>query len=138
MKELGLFGVTIPEEYGGLGLDLTTYALIQVELSRGWMSLSGVLNTHFISAWMIKTYGTDEQKERYLPPHGDGRAPLRLLDDRAARRARTSRRSARCAVRDGDEFVITGQKMWATNGLRADVSCSSRRPTRTPSRGTAG
>src|SRR5439155_23811052 len=54
MKELGLFGVTIPEEYGGLGLDLTTYALIQVELSRGWMSLSGVLNTHFISAWMIK------------------------------------------------------------------------------------
>jgi alkylation response protein AidB-like acyl-CoA dehydrogenase len=77
MKELGLFGVTIPEEYGGLGLDLTTYALIQVELSRGWMSLSGVLNTHFISAWMIKTYGTDEQR---------GRAPLRVLDDRAARR----------------------------------------------------
>src|SRR4029077_12948181 len=67
MKELGLFGVTIPEEYGGLGLDLTTYALIQVELSRGWMSLSGVLNTHFISAWMIKTFGTDEQRERYLP-----------------------------------------------------------------------
>src|SRR5918912_1889421 len=56
MKELGLFGVTIPEEYGGLGLDLKTYALIQVELSRGWMSLSGVLNTHFLSAWMIKTF----------------------------------------------------------------------------------
>ena len=62
MKAIGLFGVTIPEEYGGLGLDLTTYALIQVELSRGWMSLSGVLNTHFISAWMIKTYGTAEQR----------------------------------------------------------------------------
>ena len=56
MKELGLFGVTIPEEYGGLGLDLTTYALIQVELSRGWMTLSGVLNTHFISAWMINRW----------------------------------------------------------------------------------
>src|SRR5215213_8585923 len=60
MKEMGLFGVTIPREYGGLGLDLTTYALIQVELSRGWMSLSGVLNTHFISSWMIRMYGTDE------------------------------------------------------------------------------
>ena len=62
MKELGLFGVTIPEEYGGLGLDLLTYTLIQVELSRGWMSLSGVLNTHFISAWMIGTHGTEEQR----------------------------------------------------------------------------
>src|ERR687888_2781672 len=72
MKELGLFGVTIPEEYGGLGLDLTTYALIQVELSRGWMSLSGVLNTHFISAWMIGTYGTEAQRERYLPRMATG------------------------------------------------------------------
>src|ERR687888_2306896 len=73
MKELGLFGVTIPEDYGGLGLDLTTYALIQVELSRGWMSLSGVLNTHFISAWMIRTYGTDEQRRRYLPKMATGK-----------------------------------------------------------------
>ena len=72
MKELGLFGVTIPEEYGGLGLDLLTYALIQIELSRGWMSLSGVLNTHFISAWMIKTYGTDEQRGHYLPRMATG------------------------------------------------------------------
>ena len=71
MKELGLFGVTIPEEYGGLGLDLTTYALIQVELSRGWMSLSGVLNTHFISAWMIKTYGTEEQRRALPAADGD-------------------------------------------------------------------
>src|SRR5262245_7319338 len=60
MKELGLFGVTIAEEYGGLGLDLTTYALIQIELSRGWMSLSGILNTHFMAAWMIKSFGTAE------------------------------------------------------------------------------
>ena len=62
MKRMGLFGVTIPDEYGGLGLDLLTYVLIQIELSRGWMSLSGVLNTHFISAWMIKTHGTEEQR----------------------------------------------------------------------------
>ena len=67
MKRMGLFGVTIPEEYGGLGLDLLTYVLIQVELSRGWMSLSGVLNTHFISAWMIKTFGTQEQRDRMMP-----------------------------------------------------------------------
>ena len=64
MKDLGLFGVTIPEAHGGLGLDLSTYARIQVELSRGWMSLSGVLNTHFISAWMIGEHGTDEQRAR--------------------------------------------------------------------------
>ena len=71
MKAMGLFGVTIPEEYGGLGLDLTTYALIQVELSRGWMSLSGVLNTHFISAWMIKTL-RDRRAAGDLPaPDGD-------------------------------------------------------------------
>ncbi len=85
MKELGLFGVTIPEEHGGLGLDLTTYALIQVELSRGWMSLSGVLNTHFISAWMIQTQRDGGAAARLPPAHGDGGAPLRVLDDRAAR-----------------------------------------------------
>src|SRR2546429_2781053 len=72
MKAMGLFGVTIPEEYGGLGLDLTTYALIQIELSRGWMSLSGVLNTHFVSAWMIATYRTAEQRRRYLPGSATG------------------------------------------------------------------
>ena len=83
MKELGLFGVTIAEEYGGLGLDLTTYALIQVELSRGWMSLSGILNTHFISAWMIKTL-RNRGAARALPPaHGHRRAAGGIRDDRA-------------------------------------------------------
>jgi alkylation response protein AidB-like acyl-CoA dehydrogenase len=57
MKQMGLFGTTIPEQYGGLGLDLTTYALIVKELSRGWISLSGVLNTHFIASFMINTSG---------------------------------------------------------------------------------
>ena len=118
MKELGLFGVTIPEEYGGLGLDLLTYALIQVELSRGWMSLSGVLNTHFISAWMIKTHGTDEQRERYLPRMATGE--LRFAYSMTEPHAGSDVQAIRTrAVRDGDEFVITGQKMWATNGLRA-------------------
>jgi len=118
MKELGLFGVTIPEEYGGLGLDLTTYALIQVELSRGWMSLSGVLNTHFISAWMIRTHGTDEQRQRYLPRMATGE--LRFAYSMTEPHAGSDVQAIRTrAVREGDGYAITGQKMWATNGLRA-------------------
>src|SRR5436190_181903 len=63
MKELGLFGVTIPEEYGGLGMDLTTYVMIVEELSRGWISISGIINTHFIGSYLLMQFGTDEQKE---------------------------------------------------------------------------
>jgi alkylation response protein AidB-like acyl-CoA dehydrogenase len=120
MKELGLFGVTIPEEYGGLGLDLTTYALIQVELSRGWMSLSGVLNTHFISAWMIKTFGTDEQRDHYLPRMATGelRSAFSMTEPHAGSDVQAIRTRA---VREGDEWAITGQKMWVTNGLRAGM-----------------
>ena len=88
MKELGLFGVTIPEEYGGLGLDLSTYARIQVELSRGWMSLSGVLNTHFISGLDDRGLRNGGAAPPLPAPHGHRRAALRLLDDRAARRLR--------------------------------------------------
>jgi len=118
MKGLGLFGVTIPAEYGGLGLDLTTYALIQVELSRGWMSLSGVLNTHFISAWMIKTHGTEEQRARYLPRMASGE--LRFAYSMTEPHAGSDVQAVRTrAVREGDEYLVTGQKMWATNGLRA-------------------
>ena len=61
MKELGLFGVTIPEEYGGMGLDLTTYTMIVEELSRGWISISGVVNTHFIGSYLLMKFGSDEQ-----------------------------------------------------------------------------
>src|SRR5438067_13243918 len=66
MKELGLFGVTIPEEHGGMGLDLTTYAMIVEELSRGWISISGVINTHFIGSYLLMKFGTDEQKGYFL------------------------------------------------------------------------
>src|SRR5436305_214414 len=72
MKELGLFGVTIPEEYGGMGLDLTTYAMIVEELSRGWISISGSVNTHFIGSYLLMKFGTDEQKQRYLPKMATG------------------------------------------------------------------
>src|ERR1700753_1856224 len=72
MKELGLFGVTIPEEYGGMGLDLTTYAMIVEELSRGWISISGIVNTHFIGSYLLMKFGSEAQKERYLPRMANG------------------------------------------------------------------
>jgi alkylation response protein AidB-like acyl-CoA dehydrogenase len=120
MKELGLFGVTIPEEYGGMGLDLTTYAMIVEELSRGWISISGVINTHFIVAYMIAQHGTDEQKQRLLPKMATGeiRGAFSMSEpecgsDVAAIKTR--------AVAEGDEFVLNGQKMWLTNGARSAV-----------------
>lgn len=120
MKELGLFGVMIPEEYGGLGLDLPTYALIQIELSRGWMSLSGVLNTHFISAWMVEKYGTEEQRAHYLPGMATGElhAAYSMTEPHAGSDVQAIRTTA---VRSGDEYVIDGQKMWATNGFHASL-----------------
>ncbi|MDP1848854.1 MAG: acyl-CoA dehydrogenase family protein, partial [Solirubrobacteraceae bacterium] len=72
MKELGLFGVTIPEEYGGMGLDLTTYCMIVEELSRGWISISGIINTHFIGSYLLMKYGTEEQKQKFLPQMATG------------------------------------------------------------------
>src|SRR2546426_3991369 len=82
MKELGLFGLTVPEEYGGAGLDLMTYALAGVELSRGWMSLSGILNTHFMGVYLLKQYGSEEQKRQWLPrmATGDLRAALSMSE----------------------------------------------------------
>src|SRR5215213_10027592 len=72
MKELGLFGVTIPEEHGGMGLDLTTYTMIVEELSRGWISISGVVNTHFIGTYLLTKFGTDAQREKLLPRMATG------------------------------------------------------------------
>src|SRR6476660_2412078 len=72
MKELGLFGTTIPEEYGGMGLDLTTYAMIVEELSRGWISISGVVNTHFIGSYLLLKFGSEAQKQRLLPKMATG------------------------------------------------------------------
>src|SRR3712207_5555559 len=67
MRELGLFGVTIPERYGGMELDLTTYSMIVEELSRGWISISGIVNTHFIGSYLLMKFGTEEQRQRLLP-----------------------------------------------------------------------
>ncbi len=120
MKELGLFGLTVPEEHGGAGLDLLTYALAGVELSRGWMSLSGILNTHFMAVYLLKKFGSDEQKKRWLPRMATGelRAALSMSEPGAG----SDVQSIQCrAVRDGDTFVVNGTKMWVTNGLRAGL-----------------
>jgi alkylation response protein AidB-like acyl-CoA dehydrogenase len=120
MRELGLFGVTIPSEYGGLGLDLTTYALIVRELSRGWMSLSGVINSHFMAAFMIERFGTEAQRRQHLPPMaaGEVRAAYSMSEPHAGSDVQAIRTRA---TRDGDGWLISGQKMWVTNGLRAGL-----------------
>jgi len=120
MRDLGLFGVTIPEEYGGLGLDLLTYIGVIEELAAGWMSLSGILNTHVMCANLLKGNGTEEQRKRLLPrlASGEIRGALSLSEPDAG----SDTSALRCkAVRDGDEFVVTGTKTWVTNGVRAGL-----------------
>ena len=116
MREMGLFGLMIPQEYGGLGESLLTYALCVEELARGWMSVSGVINTHFIVAYMLRQHGTDAQKQHYLPRMSTGEtrgafsmSEPELGSDVAAIRTKAKRNP------DGN-YTIDGQKMWLTNG----------------------
>lgn len=116
MREMGLFGLMIPVEYGGLGESLLTYALCVEELARGWMSISGVINTHFIVAYLIRQHGTDEQKQRFLPrmAAGQTRGAFSMSEpevgsDVAAIRTRATRN-------DDSTYTINGAKMWVTNG----------------------
>ncbi|MGH2955374.1 MAG: acyl-CoA dehydrogenase family protein, partial [Solirubrobacterales bacterium] len=112
MKELGLFGVTIPEEYGGMGLDLATYALIVEELSRGWISISGVVNTHFIGSYLLMKFGTDEQRERLLPKMATGeiRAAFSLSEPEVGSDVQGIKSVAKRA--DDGAWELSGQKMW--------------------------
>ena len=116
LKELGIFGLMIPEEYGGLGESLLTYALVVEEIARGWMSVSGVINTHFIVAYLLRQHGTQEQKDHYLPrmATGEVRGAFSMSEpglgsDVAAIRTKATKNA------DGD-YTINGQKMWLTNG----------------------
>ncbi|MEU6745920.1 acyl-CoA dehydrogenase family protein [Spirillospora sp. NPDC046719] len=115
MKEMGLFGLTIPEEYGGLGESLLTYALVVEQIARGWMSVSGVINTHFIVAHMISRHGTPEQKQRYLPrmATGEVRGSFSMSEPDLGSDVAAIKTRAR---RDGDAYVVDGTKMWLTNG----------------------
>lgn len=115
LKELGLFGLMIPEEYGGLGESLLTYALCVEELSRGWMSVSGIINTHFIVAYMIKQHGTREQRETFLPRMALGEVRGAFSMSEPGLGSDVSAITSR-AVRDGGDHLLTGQKMWLTNG----------------------
>ncbi|ACU76592.1 acyl-CoA dehydrogenase domain protein [Catenulispora acidiphila DSM 44928] len=115
MKEMGLFGLMIPEEYGGLGESLLTYALVVEEIARGWMSVSGILNTHFIVAYMIKQHGTDEQKQHFLPRMAEGEVRAAFSMSEPALGSDVAAITTK-GVPDGDDYVINGQKMWLTNG----------------------
>ncbi|MFN8173901.1 MAG: acyl-CoA dehydrogenase family protein [Solirubrobacteraceae bacterium] len=117
MRELGLFGVTIPEEHGGMGLDLTTYAMIVEELSRGWISISGIINTHFIGSYLLMKFGTEEQKARFLPKMATGeiRASFSLSEPEAGSDVQGIKSTAKRL--DDGAWEINGQKMWVTNGL---------------------
>jgi alkylation response protein AidB-like acyl-CoA dehydrogenase len=120
MRELGLFGVTIPEEFGGMGLDLTTYAMIVEELSRGWISISGIVNTHFIGSYLLMKFGTDAQRERLLPKMATGeiRAAFSMSEPELGSDVAAIKTSA---TRVDDEWEINGAKMWVTNGLMSGL-----------------
>jgi alkylation response protein AidB-like acyl-CoA dehydrogenase len=116
MKELGIFGLMIPEEYGGLGESLLTYALCVEEIARGWMSVSGVINTHFIVAYMLMQHGTEEQKQKYLPRMATGEVRGAFSMSEPALGSDVSAVSTKATRQADGSYAITGQKMWLTNG----------------------
>src|SRR3954449_4236013 len=115
LKELGIFGLTIPEEYDGLGESLLTYALCVEEIARGWMSVSGIINTHFIVAYMLMRHGTEEQKARLLPRMAEGETRGAFSMSEPDCGSDVSAITTRATI-DGDSYRINGQKMWLTNG----------------------
>ena len=122
MKELGLFGITVPEEYGGLGLDYTTFAVIFEELSQGLMSLSGAIGTHHILTYVLAHYGTEDQKRRFLPDLAAGRkrGGLALTEPGGGTDVANLQTTA---TKNGEEYVVNGSKMFITNGRYGDLFC---------------
>src|ERR1051326_7721638 len=120
LKKLGVFGATIPEAYDGLGFDLATYVQVVEELSRGWMSLAGIVNTHVLVAYMITAHGTGEQRQRFLPlmAEGDKRGGLCISEANAGSDVQAI---SMTAVRDGENYVLNGSKLWVTNGVHASI-----------------
>ncbi len=116
LKELGLFGLMIPEEHGGLGESLLTYALVVEEIARGWMSVSGVINTHFIVAYMLMQHGTEEQKKKYLPAMATGEVRGSFSMSEPGLGSDVSAIKTKATPTDDGGYEITGQKMWLTNG----------------------
>lgn len=119
MKEMGLFGMTIPEEFGGLGVDMTTFSIVFEELSRGWMGVAGVLGSHSMACFIISKHGTPEQKVKYLPELATGarRSGLGLTEPGAGTDLQGI---ATTATLDGDHYIVRGSKTWITNARHAD------------------
>ncbi|MGA8848157.1 MAG: acyl-CoA dehydrogenase family protein [Nocardioides sp.] len=116
LKELGVFGLMIPEEYDGLGESLLTYALVVEEIARGWMSVSGVINTHFIVAYMIMQHGTEEQKKKYLPRMATGEVRGSFSMSEPGLGSDVAAIKTKAVKGDGGDYTIDGAKMWLTNG----------------------
>ncbi|MDL4772509.1 MULTISPECIES: acyl-CoA dehydrogenase family protein [Thermomonosporaceae] len=120
MKDLGLFGLTVPEEYGGLGVDMVSFALVFEEISKGWMGIAGILGSHSLACWTIARHGTEEQKRRFLPDLAAGRrrTGIGLTEPGAGTDLQGITTTAR---RDGDHYVIDGRKTWITNARHAGM-----------------
>jgi alkylation response protein AidB-like acyl-CoA dehydrogenase len=120
LRQMGVFSATVPEEYGGLGLDFATYTRIVEQLARGWMSLAGVVNTHVLVAYMIGAFGTEEQRRRFLPvmAEGEQRGGLCISEASAGSDVQAITMTAR---RDGDNYLLNGSKLWVTNGVHAAI-----------------
>ena len=120
MQEMGLFGITIPEQYGGQGLDHTTFAMIFEELSKGWMSLSGIIGTHHVTSDIIRQFSTEEQKKKYLSRMASGeiRGGLALTESEAGSDVQNIRMTA---LREGNTYILNGRKMFITNGENGSV-----------------
>lgn len=119
MKQMGLFGLSVPEEYGGLGADMVSFALVFEEIARGWMGVAGTIGSHALACWMIARHGTDEQKRAHLPDLASGarRTAIALTEPGAGTDLQGIQTRA---VRDGDHYVVTGTKTWITNARHAD------------------
>ncbi len=120
MAELGLFGIILPQEYGGMEMDYVSYALVIEEISRGWMSIAGILNSHLMVGYMIANFGTEEQKQKYIPAlaSGERRGSLGLTEAEAGSDTASMKSTAK---RDGDDYVINGNKMFITNSERGNT-----------------
>jgi alkylation response protein AidB-like acyl-CoA dehydrogenase len=120
MREMGLFGITTPERYGGIALDMVSFALVYEEISRGWMGIAGILGSHNLACWTVTRHGTEEQRERFLPKmaSGEWRSGIGLTEPGAGSDLQGIRTTAR---RDGDVYVVNGTKMWITNARHAAV-----------------
>ncbi len=120
LRAIGIFGATVPEAYGGSGFDLLTYVQIIEQLSRGWMSLAGIVNTHILVAYMIATYGTENQRQRYLPvmAEGDKRGGICISEANAGSDVQAITMTAVC---DGDNYLLNGSKLWVTNGVHGSI-----------------